>query len=156
MDLKNKVDFPSKLCRHEILTKKIAAATNCELTEREVTLFNSAVRAVSLQLIKDGIKNEDLDGLIVFFTLNGDLNLYEDTTSGCGVHFGMVVYIMERIREKNDDIFTIFAFIEEMAHHYWHISDETIVKYKVEEIMQQMYSNFTLDYMRERWKLNGL
>lgn len=156
MDVKNKIDFPSQLCRHKILTKKLAAVTNCELTEHEVSLFNNAVKAVALQLIKEDVKNEDLDGLIIFFTLNGELTLYEDSTDGCGVHFGTAVYMMERIRNKNDDIFTSFVFIEEMAHHYWHISDETIVKNKVEEIMQQMYSNFSLDYMRERWNLNGL
>lgn len=156
MDLRDKVEFPSELRRHTILTKKLAAVTNCELTEHEVILFNQAVKAVALQLIEEGIENDDLDGLIVFFTLNGDLTLYEETTSGYGLHFGMAVHMMERIRKEKNDVFTHFVFIEEMAHHYWHISDERKVKYKVEEIMQHMYSNFTLDYMRERWSLNGL
>lgn len=156
MDLRNKIEFPDQIYRHDILKKKIAAVANCELTKHEVQLFNSAISAVEIQLIKDNIKNEDLDGLAIFFTLNGDLTLYEDTTTGCGLHFSMSVYIMERIRKRNDDIFTMFTFIEEMAHHYWHISDETIVKYKVEEIMKHIYPNFTLDYMRERWNINGL
>lgn len=156
MDLQNKVEFPSRIYSHEILKKKLAVATNCELTEQEIKLFNAAVYAVSLQLIKENIKNEDLDGLIVFFTLNGDLILYEDDPTGCGVHFAMSVYFMERIRNHNSNIFTVFAFIEEMAHHYWRISNETLVKQKVEEIMKHIYPDFTLDYMRERWSLNGL
>lgn len=155
MDLKDKEDLPSQIYRHKILTKKLAATTNCKLTEHEVALFNNAVKAVALQLIEEGIKIEELDGLIVFFTSNDNLNLYEDNINGYGVHFSMAIYFMERIRKMNDDIFTSFTFIEEMAHHYWHISDETIVKQKLEKIIQQMYSNFTLDYMK-RWNLNGL
>lgn len=156
MDLRDRVEFPSKIYSTQLLKNKLAVATNCELTELEILLFNKAMLAVSQQLVKEGIQEDNLDCLIVFFTENGDLNLYEDTASGCGLHFAMAIYIMERIRKYNSNVFTTFAFIEEMTHHYWHISDERLVKYKVEEIFQIIDPEFTLDYMRKRWKLNGL
>ena len=44
------------------------------------------------------------------------------------------------------------AILSEMVK----IGDETLVKYKVEQIIQQLYPEFTLDYMKKRWNLNGL
>lgn len=148
--------FPNKIHIPENLKKKLVTFSNCDLTNKEMFMFSKAALYVEQQLIHECSNIDNIQGLVVFFTLNGELSLYEQCNTTCGIYFSMAVYIMERIRNKKDDIFTMFSFIEEMVHHFWGISDEFITKQKVEEIMKQLYPDFTLDYMRERWKLNGL
>ena len=156
MDLRDKVGFTSKIIVPEIFKNKLGACTNCELTQVEINIFNKALKAVSMQLIQENVNPSNIDKFTTFFTLKGELNLYEKCYDACGVRFNAAVYMMENIRKTKSNVFMLFAFVEEMAHYYWRISDETVVKYKVEKIIQQLYPEFTLDYMRERWNLNGL
>lgn len=36
-----------------------------------------------------------------------------------------------------------------MAHHFWNIDDENLIKYKVVEIIQQEYKDFTINIAKE-------
>ena len=49
----------------------------------------------------------------------------------------------------------LFVFIEELAHYFLRISDETIIKYRVADILRYILPNFTDDEMK-KWGLNGL
>lgn len=55
----------------------------------------------------------------------------------------------------NNQQFVVFAFTEELVHHYWRIEDETKVKYKVLEIVQKIDKTITLDLIKG-WGVNGL
>ena len=156
MDLKDRVEFPSKIIVPDIFKNKLGACSNCVLMDKEILIFNKALYAVSQQLLQENVEPSTIEKFTTFFTLKGELNLFEQINNTFGVRFNSAVYMMENIRKTNSDVFMLFTFVEEMAHYYWHISNETLVKYKVEEIIQQVHPEFTLDYMRERWNLNGL
>lgn len=156
MELKDKINFSKNIIVPDILKNKLGVCANCELDEEEINIFNNAIFAVAQQLKQENFESVNIEKFTIFFTLNGELGLYEQLEKAYGVRFNAAVYMMKNIRETNSKVFMLFTFVEEMAHYYWRTSDEILVKYKVEEIIQQILPAFTLDYMRERWNLYGL
>jgi hypothetical protein len=66
----------------------------------------------------------------------------------------LVDYPIQRWKNDNyNDIQILTCILEELCHHYWSIKDETLVEYKVTEIMkrwhnpeitiEQLYKNVT-------------
>ena len=156
MELKDKINFSKNIIVPDILKNKLGVCANCELDKEEINIFNNALFAVAQQLKQENFESVNIEKFTIFFTLNGELCLYEQLEKAYGVRFNAAVYMMKNIRETNSKVFMLFTFVEEMAHYYWRTSDEILVKYKVEEIIQQILPDFTLDYMRERWNLYGL
>ena len=150
----NKMHIDNRIIVPRILSKKCFIASDCELTEREVKWFNLAIQEVSEQILIDSTRDLDFDsltGVNICFSLSGNIHYSEDILSGeHGVHFFTIVYLMGRLRQKQDDQFLFATYIEELVHHFWHIEDEAIVKYKVVEIAQKYDKNFTLD-LYKKW-----
>ena len=62
---------------------------------------------------------------------------------------------MEKLRQLNSVKKMAFVFIEELAHYFLRITDETLIKYKVTEIINYFWSDFTIEEAKG-WGLNGL
>lgn len=94
--------------------------------------------------------------LNVFFTEDGTISFSEESSANCGSQFHLALYRMEKLRslpEKYKKM--LFVFIEELAHYFLSISDETIIKYRVADILRYILPNFTDEEMK-KWGLNGL
>ena len=137
------------------IKEKVNILANCEITEDEVILFNAAIKGVYEYILKNNIDLSDYYKLNIFFTYSGELTLLAEKDTQCGSQFHVAIYRMEKLRRLNSERLILLVFIEEMAHYFLRIYDETIIKYKVEEIMRYISPNFTLDELKG-FGLNGL
>lgn len=136
------------------LKGKITITSNCELHEEEIMLFNLALKLINERVaMSPEIEPCDFSAVNVIFTENGELTLLKDDDKVyIGLQFYSIVYVLRYLRETENQRFILFAFLEELVHHYWRVTDEIEVKYIVLEIMQQYDKNVTLE-MIKGWKL---
>lgn len=137
------------------IKEKVNILANCEITEDEVILFNAAIKGVYEYILKNNIDLSDYYKLNIFFTYSGELTFLAEKDTQCGSQFHVAIYRMEKLRRLNSERLILLVFVEEMAHYFLRIYDETIIKYKVEEIMRYISPNFTLDELKG-FGLNGL
>lgn len=137
------------------LKGKINVFANCSVQAKEVNLFNQALQCVSRHLKHDEIDLSDYFILNVFFTEDGSISFHENNESNNGSQIYMAIYRMNKLRRINVSIFTLFVYIEELAHYFWRIYDETEIKYKVVEIMNYIVPGLTIEDVKG-WGLNGL
>lgn len=155
MQLQNAKSFPKPIKYFNNFKEKVKIFTNCDLTEDEIDLFNAALKAVSEYVHDNNIDLTDYFVLNVFFTYDGTISFTENDTKTCGSQFHVALYRMEKLRALHSYYMMIFTFIEELAHYFLREYNETVIKYKVEEIMRYIYPDFKLEGLA-RFKLNGL
>ena len=155
MTLDNQKPLPRKLTIPVILKEKLTAYCNCTITKEELKLFEIALVCVEKQLILDNINLTDFYKLNVFFTEKGSISFHENDERNNGSQIYMAIYRMMKLRKLNSSVFTLFVFIEELAHYFWREYDETAVKYKVVEIINHSVPNLTIEDVKG-WGLNGL
>lgn len=138
-----------------LLKKKIKFFSNCNVKPTEIALFNQALQCVAKHLEHDKIDLSDYFVLNVIFTEDGSISFHEDDDRNNGSQIYMAIYRMNKLRKINANIFMLFVFVEELAHYYWRMYDETAIKYKVVEIINYIVPNLTIDDVKG-WGLNGL
>lgn len=138
-----------------LLKKKINFFSNCYVKPTEIALFNQALQCVAKHLEHDKIDLSDYFVLNVIFTEDGSISFHEDDDRNNGSQIYMAIYRMNKLRKINANIFMLFVFVEELAHYYWRMYDETAIKYKVVEIINYIVPNLTIDDVKG-WGLNGL
>lgn len=148
--------FPIKLTKPDLIAKIVTLLTNCEITKREAIIFNESMRILAAQIEIEKIDLSDYHVFNIFFTMEGELKLYEKEPSNRGSQFHVAIYRMKQIRELNSECAMMFVFLEEMVHYFWRSADEAFVKNKVVEIMKIIIPNFSINYMTERWNLNEI
>lgn len=156
MTLKDYKQFPIKMLKPDSINKIVTLLTNCEITKREAIIFIESLRLLALQIEKENIDLIDFHTFNIFFTLEGELTMFEKSSTNCGSQFHVAIYRMNPIRHLKSEYAMMFIFLEEMVHYFWRSADEAFVKNKVVEIMKLLISDFSLSYMTERWTLNGI
>lgn len=156
MILKDAKKFPVEIIKPNSLNSIITILTNCDITAREAIIFSESLRIMELQIKTENIDLSNFNAFNIFFTSEGELELYEESTTNRGSQFHVAVYRMKQIHELRSEYAMMFIFLEEMVHYFWRSADEAFVKNKVVEIMKILIPNFTMDYMTSRWKLNGI
>lgn len=137
------------------LKDKISFFSNCDVTIAELKLFDQVLQCVATQLENEQIDLSSFYKLNVFFTSDGSMSFVENDDRNNGSQIYMAVYRMDKLRRIGSVTFTAFVFAEELAHYYWRIYDESIVKYKVVEILNHIFPNLTIEEVKG-WGLNGL
>ena len=155
MHIKNNKQIPIEIIKPQSLQKKLNAFATCVLTEDEVRLFNEVLKCIDNHLIIDKIDLSMLYTLNVFFIEEEITFSYEGNTGTLGNQFHLATYRMSKLRNYNSDVLAAIIFTEELVHYYWRISDETIVKHKVVEVLKDMYPKLTIDMLR-KLGMNGL
>lgn len=155
MILKDAKQLPKEIKIPKGIAEKVNILSNCEITEDEVTLFNAAIKAILEYVSNNNIDLSDYFKLNIFFTYSGELTFLADDDKQCGSQFHLAIYRMEKLRRLKSHRLMLFVFIEELAHYFLRIYDETVMKYKVEEIMKYISPDFTLDELKG-FGLNGL
>lgn len=138
-----------------ILKKKINFFANCQVKQTELIIFNQALQCVAKHLEHDRIDLSDYFVLNVIFTEDGSISFHEDDERNNGSQIYIAIYRMKKLRKINADVFMLFVFVEELAHYYWRMYDETAIKYKVVEIINYIIPNLTINDVKG-WGLNGL
>lgn len=156
MTLQNVKGFIKPIVIPHSFLGKVKVFTNCDVTEDEIVLFNAALKAMSEYVRDNAIDLSDYFTLNVFFTDDGTIAFTENSDTNCGSQFHLALYRMGKLRTLPDKYTKmLFVYIEELAHYFLRISDETIIKYRVADILRYVLPNFT-DKEMKSWGLNGL
>lgn len=155
MHVKNNMQFPIGIIKPQSLQRKLNTFTTCALTEEEVILFNNVLRCIDNHLAIDKIDLSTLYTLNVFFIEEEVSFSYEGNTGTLGNQFHLATYRMSKLRNYHSDVLASVIFAEELVHYYWRIYDETIVKHKVVEILNDIYPKLTIDTLK-KLGMNGL
>lgn len=155
MTLDNCKDFPKEIEVPDLLKDKLQLMTNCELSDREICMFNVSLFYIEKQMRIDNIDLNDFYRINVIFTEDGSFSFHEDSESVGGMQLYLAIYRMNIIRDRHTDWFTMFMYVEELTHYFWRIYDENEVKYKVTEILRNIFPKLTVEKMKEvglKWK----
>lgn len=155
MHLDNQIPLIKRPIIPKALKGKITVVSNCKLKESEINLFNLSLQCVSNHLVKDKIDLSTYYSLNIIFTNDGSFALREKDEYNNGSQFYSAIYRMARLRKIGKDVFTMFVYVEELTHYFWRIYDETIVKYKVVEILNDVVPNLSIDDLKG-CGLNGI
>lgn len=155
MTLDSCKDFPKEIEVPDLLKDKLQLMTNCELSEREICMFNVSLFYIEKQMQIDNIDLNDFYRINVIFTEDGSFSFHEDSESVGGMQLHLAIYRMNIIRDRHTDWLTMFIYVEELTHYFWRIYDENEVKYKVTEILRNIFPKLTVEKMKEvgiEWK----
>lgn len=155
MQVKNNKQFPIEIIKPQSLQIKLNAFTTCALTEDEIRLFNQVLKCIDNHLTIDKIDLSTLYTLNVFFIEEEVTFFYENDTGTLGNQFHLATYRMNKLRNYNSNVLAAVIFAEELVHYYWRIFDETTVKYKIVEILNDIYPKLTIDILKQ-FGMNGL
>lgn len=125
------------------------------MTDSEVRIFGIGLLAIAEKLDEEHISNQQLTNVNAIFTKDGSFSMEEEVKTTLGLHFSLAIYALESLRKINNEYLLLVTFVEELVHHYWRIEDETMVKYKVLEIVQKIDPKIDID-MLKGWGVNGL
>ncbi|MBC8630259.1 hypothetical protein H8697_00855 [[Eubacterium] tenue] len=145
MRLKNAVCSPVPIIPNE-LKGKFEIITGYSLSEREAKIFNVVLSCVVKELKRDNIDFKNLHRIAAIITRDGEFTLAMKNSSTIGTRICLAVYAVERWRRLNygdNQISIIIA--EELCHHYWNIEDEVKVKYKVYNIVKELFPGSTFE-----------
>ncbi len=155
MTLQNQKLFSKSIIVPASLSGKINTFANCDVSEREIDIYNLALQCIDKQLVSENMDLSSFFVINVFFTCDGSIAFFEENPQNCGSQFHVALYRLQNLRKINNERITLFIYLEELVHYFWRISDETVVKYKVAEIMKYAVPEFNLEDLKE-YKLNGL
>ena len=110
-------------------------------TEGEAGLFGEVMSLVESQCVKEGIHKEDLGSANLIISDDGSYSFEVDPSDGDAYGYNMhnIIYAMNKLREKNNIIFTMIVFTEELVHFIWPTLTESKVKLKVIEILKPKF-----------------
>ena len=155
MHLDNQIPLMKRPIIPKILKGKITVVSNCKLKESEIHLFNLSLQCVANHLEKDNIDLQSYYSLNIIFTESGEFSFHESNDCNNGLQFYSAIYRMKKLRKIGVNIFTMFVYVEELTHYFWRIYDETIVKYKVVEILNDVAPNLSIEDLKG-CGLNGI
>ena len=128
---------------------RITILTNCELTTSEVDIFNLSLKVVSEYIEKHDVDITGSEKFNIVFTNDGSFSFFERDGNVFGAQLQLAIYNMSKIRSHNYHyIMMFFVFIEELAHYFLRIYDETLIKRKVSEMIQYVIPEFDLNNMK--------
>lgn len=107
-------------------------------TKREAGIFGKVMSLVENQCIKEGIRKEDLGRGHLIISDDGSYSFEVDSSDGDAYGYNMhnIIYAMSKLREKNNIIFTMIVFAEELVHFIWPELSESKTKLKIIEILK--------------------
>ena len=149
MQLDNQRMFPKKIIIPELLKDKLQLMANCDLSDREIDIFNVSLSCIEKQIQVDNINLNDFCKINVVFTKDGSFSFHENHKFTSGMQLYLAIYRMNKIRNQNADWFTLFVYVEDLTHYFWRIYDENEVKYKVVEILHDIFPKLTVEKMKE-------
>lgn len=123
----------------ERLIHKLEFRTTTDLYENDAKLYSYVLTRFDEKLKKDNINLDLIPKTFAIFTDNGELEISLND-SILGVNANIIIYATKRFNKFNlSEVFKVSVFLEELCHWAWNIEDETRVKYKIFEILEDIY-----------------
>ncbi|MDP4144166.1 MAG: hypothetical protein Q8936_06720 [Bacillota bacterium] len=125
----------------KILENKIEFRTTTNLEEYDAKLFTYALMKLEEQILAEHLDLDNVPKAFAIFTEDGEIEI--SLPEGVlGVNTHLLIYTVQRWKSYNiTEPFKVSVFLEEMCHWLWNIEDETEVKYKIFEILKNIYPN---------------
>lgn len=143
------------------IKEKLFFTSTCELSERLIKLFTYSFWAVTEQLEEENLFEDDKSianvTCIAIDTDEFTIKLDEDQL---GMTTSLAVYPVHKWGNLDDSNICV-AIIEELCHHYWRISDEVEVNFKVIKVLTKIFPNvkmsgvYNTEWMNEELKKQG-
>lgn len=116
----------------------LSAKAKIPFTQGEANLFVKVLSAIEEQCKKEGIQKADLGEANVIISDDGSyaFEIGIDDENTYGYYMKNIIYPMNKLREKDNPVFTMIVFTEELAHFVWPRLREQQIKYKIIEILQ--------------------
>lgn len=152
VELKNKTNEPQIIILDKYLLKnKLSISSEVILTSEEKSLFLIALFYFEKYIELNSVDINSLKGAFVLLVKDGNYSIVQNASNIGGYTGSVIVYIMDFLRNGNytDDQF-VAIILEELCHHFFNISDEIKVKYKVLDVMRLGNNKLSLtDIYRE-------
>ena len=117
------------------LKNRIRMMTTCNMTDEEISIFNTALIALDIALASD-ISAPAALPLTVIFTDSDTVSFTISCPETWGLECNLAVYPLHRWREQHlAALPMLLAALEELCHHFWAIEDEILVKDKVTQLV---------------------
>lgn len=107
-----------------------------DVSEEDVA--RAIMSLVEDQCVKEGICKEDLRRGHLIISDDGSYSFEVDPSDGDAYGYNMhnIIYAMNKLRKKNNTVFTMIVFAEELVHFIWPELTESKTKLKVIEILK--------------------
>lgn len=128
-----------------IIAEKIDVIGNVELTTEEIMCFEIVLQLLGIQLLKENVDISKLHSVTIMFVSDGNYSIQLMDKRIAGYTTSVIVYVMNKIRTWSYIERIMAILLEELAHHFWNITDEIIVKHKVLEIMRNLNPDFNME-----------
>lgn len=139
--------IPDRLKEHMVMM------ATYPLTDTDIRLYNMALYAICKQMDIERIENKDLTRVNIIFTEDGSFAFTNEDKNTYGSHASIITYSIKYLNDTNNLYFILYAFIEELVHHFWKLDDEYKVKYKTVEIAQIIDPVINIE-MIDKWGVN--
>lgn len=130
------------------ISEKLNVMTNCKMEDNDAIEFTHAVRCVNAALLSENVDFNTLLHATVIFTENGFLEFSEEDDNTYATTTNIITYRLNKIRPASNKM-RMFAYTEELCHHFWYIEDEICVKHKVLEVLNLGGMKCSIDDMRK-------
>ena len=126
----------------------MSVCSTCEISERLIKLFNKSFLAVAYQLHLDGILSNDeilQESLhpIMCVISNDDTCTFKIDESTLASVVSIAFYCISKWDGYDDKHICMFI-IEELCHHFWNITNELDVNFKVFDILKHIFSDIRI------------
>lgn len=142
MNILNCVSQTMHTPTHQIKSKVVFCADHI-VNEEIAKQASIGVNLVGLKMDSENVPIESLSSVNMFFTERGKINLEMDT-SPLGNYFWLITIHTEKV-QNYEPVKILAIIVEELCHHFWSIRDERHVKYKVMEVLNQLYPKLEID-----------
>lgn len=139
------------------LKNKLYFNTTCELNDKLIKLFSTSIWAVAEELEKEKLLEEEkLISRINCITIDSDEFTIKLDNNQLAMRVSLAVYPIHKWT-KLTDVTICTNIIEELCHHYWNISDEVEVNFKVIKVLKRICPNIKMgDIYNTEWMNNEL
>lgn len=123
----------------EMLENKLEFRITTELTEEDILLYSTVLVYFDKQLKKDKVNLDSIPKTFAIFTDDGNIEISLSDTV-LGINSNIIIYAIKRFEKFNlPEVLKVSVFLEELCHWAWNIEDEVEVKFKIFEILKEIY-----------------
>lgn len=125
--------------------KKLEFRTTTNLKEYDAKLFAYVLTVLEKQVLKENLDLNKVPKAFAIFTDNGEIKI--SIPKGIlGINVHLLTYAIKRFEYYElAEVFKVSVFLEELCHWLWNIEDEIEVKYKIFEIIKEIYPDIKFE-----------
>lgn len=129
------------------LKNKLYFKTTCDLSDELIKLFSVSIWAIAEEIEEEKLLEEEkLISCINCMTIDSDEFTIKIDNNQLAMTVSLAVYPIHKWTELTE-IGICVNIIEELCHHYWNITDEVEVNFKVIKVLKRIYPNIKMSHV---------